>query len=106
TVADPFTGEPRAYAMPGGGRGYTRVPSLISVWSSAPFLLNNTVGIANGDPSVAGRIKVFDESIEQMLWPEKRQSDAVFGAKVGGTIDRTTERSVVTIPSGYVPDSM
>ena len=28
--------------MPAGGRGYTRVPSLISVWSTAPFLLNNT----------------------------------------------------------------
>ena len=32
----PATDEVR---MPAGGRGYTRVPSLISLWSTAPFLL-------------------------------------------------------------------
>ena len=42
TLYDPFTGEPMPYEMPAGGRGYTRVPSLISLWSTAPFLLNNT----------------------------------------------------------------
>ena len=36
-----------------------------------------------------------------MLWPEKRERDSVLGAKVPGTIDRTTERSDVTIPTGY-----
>ena len=41
TLYDPFTGDPMPYAMPAGGRGYTRVPSLISLWSSGPFLLNN-----------------------------------------------------------------
>ena len=30
TVHDPFTGKPRPYVMPAGGRGYTRPPSLIS----------------------------------------------------------------------------
>ena len=44
TVHDPFTGKPWQYTMPAGGRGYTRPPSLISLWSTAPFLLNNTVG--------------------------------------------------------------
>jgi hypothetical protein len=106
TVSDPFTGEARPYVMPAGGRGYTRVPSLISVWSTAPFLLNNTVGDANGDPSVEGRMKVFDQSIEQMLWPEKRKADAVFGTQLGGTIDRTTERSMITIPVGFAPDAL
>ena len=38
------------YQMPAGGRGYTRVPSLISLWSTAPFLLNNTVGPFDTDP--------------------------------------------------------
>ena len=37
TVYDPFTGKPLPYQMPAGGRGYTRVPSLISVWATAPF---------------------------------------------------------------------
>jgi hypothetical protein len=106
TLADPFTGEPRPYVMPGGGRGYTRVPSLISVWSTAPFLLNNTVGPFDGDPSVAARMKVFDASIEQMLWPEKREHDPLLGERVGGIIDRTTERSTVTVPSGFVPDAL
>jgi hypothetical protein len=106
TLYDPFTGEPMPYQMPAGGRGYTRVPSLIALWSSAPFLLNNSVGPFNGDPSVAGRMKAFDASIEQMLWPEKRERDSVLGAKVPGTIDRTTERSQVTVPVGFVPEAM
>jgi hypothetical protein len=106
TMYDPFTGEPMPYQMPAGGRGYTRVPSLIALWSTAPFLLNNTVGPFDADPSVAARMKVFDASIEQMLWPEKRERDSVLGAKLPGTIDRTTERSHVTVPSGYVPEAM
>jgi hypothetical protein len=36
TVQDPFDGTPRTYEMPAGGRGYTRVPSLVSLWSTAP----------------------------------------------------------------------
>jgi hypothetical protein len=82
------------------------VPSLISVWSTAPFLLNNSVGPFNGDPSVAGRMKSFDASIEQMLWPEKRERDSILGNKVPGTIDRTTERSEVVIPVGFVPEAL
>jgi hypothetical protein len=106
TLSDPFTGEPMAYAMPAGGRGYTRVPSLISLWSSGPFLLNNTVGPFSIDPSVAARMQVFDASIEQLLWPKLRERDSVLGAKVPGTIDRTTARSTITIPAGYVPESL
>ena len=106
TLYDPFSGEPMPYQMPGGGRGYTRVPSLISIWSTAPFLLNNTVGPFDSSPSVAARMKVFDASIEQMLWPEKRERDPVLGAKVPGTIDRTTQESQVTVPTGYVPDAL
>jgi hypothetical protein len=106
TLSDPFTGEPVPYAMPAGGRGYTRVPSLVSLWSQGPFLLNNTVGPFDTDPSVDARMRVFDASIEQMLWPEKREHDALLGTKVPGTIDRTTERSTITIPVGYVPEAL
>jgi hypothetical protein len=106
TVSDPFSGDPVPYAMPAGGRGYTRVPSLISLWSTAPFLLNNSVGPFDSDPSVASRMKVFEASIEQMLWPEKRQRDSVLGDKLPGTIDRTTERSQITIPVGFVPEAL
>ena len=50
TVHNPIDGSPWEYEMPAGGRGYTRVPSLISLWSTAPFLLNNSVGKFNSNP--------------------------------------------------------
>jgi hypothetical protein len=103
-VNDPFTGAQVDYKMPAGGRGYTRPPSLISLWSTAPFLLNNTVGPFDQDPSVDARMRVFQASIEQMLWPEKRTRDPVLGDKVPGLIDRTTARSFIRIPAGFLPD--
>src|SRR5882672_7211995 len=106
TLADPFSGERVPYEMPAGGRGYTRVPSLISLWSTAPFLLNNSVGPFDSDPSVATRMKVFDASIEQLLWPQKRDQDAVLTGRIPGAIDRTTQRSQLTIPVGFVPDAL
>ena len=104
TVHDPFTGAPHPYVMPAGGRGYTRPPTLISLWSTAPFLLNNSVGPYEHDPSVAARMRVFQASIEQMLWPERRTQDPVLGGKVPGVIDRTTARSFLIIPAGYIPE--
>ncbi len=100
----PVTGEARSYQMPAGGRGYTRPASLISAWSTAPFLLNNAVGKFNPSPSVAARMDSFQDSIEKMLWPEKREKDPVLGDKVPGVIDRTTQASYLRIPSGYLPD--
>ncbi len=106
TVYDPFTGAPRQYTMPAGGRGYTRPPSLISVWSTAPYLLNNSVGKFDPSPSVAARMGSFQDSIEKMLWPEKRDKDPVLGDKIPGVIDRTTETSYIRIAPGYVPDNL
>ncbi|WP_437672405.1 hypothetical protein [Sorangium sp. So ce131] len=103
TVHHPITGEPRPFKMPGGGRGYTRVPSLISLWSTAPFLLNNSVGKFNPSPSVEARMDSFEDSIQQMLWPERRDKDPVLGDKVPGMIDRTWERSYLRVPAGYLP---
>ncbi len=108
TVHHPITGEPREYDMPGGGRGYTRPASLISLWSTAPFLLNNSVGDFYPSGSVEDRLKSFDSGIEQMLWPEKRKGDRSFvtasGKKVPGIIDGTTETSYLRIPVGFLPD--
>jgi hypothetical protein len=92
--------------MPARGRGYTRPATLISLWSSAPFLLNNSVGQFDPDPSVDGRMRSFNASIEQMLWPEMRQKDSVLGDKIPGVIDRTTIRSFVYIPLSYLPDAL
>jgi hypothetical protein len=111
TVHDPFTGKPWQYKMPAGGRGYTRPPSLISLWSTAPFLLNNTVGqnAFEQDPSVDARMRVFQASIEQMLWPDKRERDPSLGNTNQGDpiylIDRTTQNSNISIPADYVPET-
>jgi hypothetical protein len=104
TVYHPVTGEPRSYRMPAGGRGYTRPPSLISLWSTAPFLLNNSVGKFDPSPSVEARMRSFQDSIEKMLWPEKRDKDSVLGDKIPGVIDRTTTTSYLRVPEGYLPD--
>src|SRR3984885_15060871 len=111
TVHDPFTGKPWQYKMPAGGRGYTRPPSLISLWSTAPFLLNNTVGgdAFEQDPSVDARMRVFQASIEQMLWPDKRERDPSLGNTNQGDpiylIDRTTQNSNISIPVDYLPET-
>lgn len=121
TVFDPFTAERRPYKMPAGGRGYTRPPSLIALWSSAPFLLNNSVGpfsyrteaTPQGQPyeatpmvGVEDRLKVFEPSIQQMLWPERRVQDSVLGSKVHGMIDRTTDVSWLVLAPAFVPDNL
>jgi hypothetical protein len=54
------------------GPGYYRVPSLVSLWSSAPFLHNNALGKFTSDPSVAGRLEAYNDAAEKLLWPDKR----------------------------------
>lgn len=75
-----------------GGRGYYRTPSLANVWATAPFLHNNSVGLYNGDPSVAGRLAAYESGMEQLLWPGRRP-----GLK---SIRRTTEKSRFEIEEG------
>ena len=104
TVHNPFTGEPREYEMPADGRGYTRPPTLVSLWSTGPYLINNTVGDFDPSPSVEARLRSFQSGIEQLLWPERRRKDPVLGDKVPGLIDRTTARSYVTVRAGFLPD--
>ena len=75
TVYNPVDGTPSQYDMPGGGRGYVRPASLISLWTSAPYLQNNSVGKFNWDPSVESRMDAFEDGIHKMLWPERRDRD-------------------------------
>jgi hypothetical protein len=97
-VSDPFTGARRPYTLPAGGRGYIRVPSLVSIWASAPYLLNNSVGVFNGDPSVAGRMAAFEDGMTKLLWPEKRAGLA--------SIYRTTQESALYVEKSYLPASV
>ncbi len=105
-VYHPVTGEPQMYQMPAGGRGYTRPASLISVWSTAPFFLNNTLGHFEEMPSVAARMRAFDDAIEQLLWPEKREHETLNGHVLPGKIDRTDHVSWLRVPAGYIPESL
>ncbi len=109
----PYTGEAKTFTMPAGGRGYTRPASLISLWSTAPYLLNNSVGRFEPSPSVEARLRAFDDGIRQMLWPERRDKDSLLGAKIPGVIDRVGDRApagyngqpaYVTVPAGYLPE--
>ena len=111
----PYTGKPDTMTAPGGGRGFTRPASLVSLWSTAPFLLNNSVGTFHEQPSVDERMKSFQDSIEQMLWPEKRAHDPVIGNKMPlaanglplpSEIARTTQISYLRVASGFLPNSL
>lgn len=109
-VKDPFTGEATDYVMPAGGRGYTRPASLASLWSTAPYLLNNTLGPDMGaysaNPTVEYRVQSFEASIRQMLWPETRTKDTLLGDKGVNEIYRTTTSSYLEVPRGYLPDKL
>jgi hypothetical protein len=93
TLVNPFDNTTFQYRIPGNGPGYYRPPSLISLWSSAPFLHNNTVGEDFGDPSVAGRIRAFNDGIERMLLLKPRVNK----------IWRTTATSYINVPLTYIP---
>jgi hypothetical protein len=64
TVHHPYSGAPRPYAMPGGGRGYTRPASLISLWSTAAYL--------RADPGRAARPTVHLLFPKPALLPKAR----------------------------------
>lgn len=90
----------------GAGPGRYRPHTLIGIWATAPFLHNNSVGAypASHDPargeaadvSVEGRLTVFERSIEELLWPEKRAGYA--------SIYRTTRDSSILLPRAVLPD--
>ena len=193
TVHHPVSGGVTALQPLGAGRGYTRPASLVSLWSTAPFLLNNAVGhydypytrdgyygagyggaaappyehgaadspaasvqavaytapsYGSGDaparrpgaatgydhpagasgattgtgygtgyashcpapddrdpylPCVDNRMRVFNESIREMLYPERRRKDTQTAVPVPGYIYRTTALSCAKVPKGYLP---
>lgn len=97
-VQDPLTGAERGYRMPGGGRGYYRAPSLVSVWATAPFFQNNALGYYTHDPSVAGRMRAFDDAAGKLLWPERRLGM--------GSIYRTSAESWLKLDEVYLPPAV
>ena len=94
-VNHPLTGAPIPYTMPGGGRGYMRVPSLVSIWASAPYFHNNALGRYIHDPSVAARMEAFDDAIGKLLWPERRLGMA--------SVSRTSAESWIVLDRDDLP---
>lgn len=100
--------------LPAGGRGYLRAPSLISLWSTAPFFQNNTLGKFDGRGTVEGRMASFDDSIHKLLNPDLRGQPqragevkvmytSIYGDKVPGLIDTLATDTYIKIPLKSVP---
>jgi hypothetical protein len=108
-IRNPINGTLMDYPLAGGGRGYIRPASLVSLWSTAPFLQNNTVGRFEWEPSVEARMRAFDDGIEQMLLVKKRDRDDMFkdpkydNDPTVGVIDRITVPSYVEVSENYIP---
>lgn len=94
-VTNPFDHSMSDFSLPDGGPGYYRVPSLIGIWATAPFLHNNAIGKYTNDPSVSGRLAAYQDAMEKLLWPEKRAGV--------NSILRTAADSYIEIPSSYLP---
>jgi hypothetical protein len=95
----------------GGGPGFYRVPSLVSIWATAPFLHNNSLGKFNNDPSIRGRLEAFDDAIRKLLWPAQRRASSSYNGATRerlerdqGLIWRTTEESYLSIAGVYLPE--
>ena len=94
----------------GGGPGFYRVPTLVSIWATAPFLHNNSLGLFNNDPSIEGRLKAFDDGIRKLLWPSRRTMSSSYNDATAsrlkadrGLIWRTDTDTYLTIPGIYLP---
>ena len=128
TVHHPVSGAPSSFQALGNGRGYLRPASLVSLWSTAPYLLNNSVGhedYAGGEyaagygdqgatcpaadandpylPCVENRLYQFDHAIRQMLWPQTRRMDDQTTEPVPGYIYRLSAPACLMVPKGYAP---
>ena len=97
-VWNPYHDRMEKFTVSGGGPGYYRTPSLISVWSSAPLLHNNMLGKYTGDPSVAGRMTAFQDAVDKLLWPEKRLGK--------DTIWRTSRECSLQIQAAVIPEPL
>jgi hypothetical protein len=89
-LPSPVKGETVNFKIPNGGLGYYRTPSLVSIWATAPFLHNNTLGLYNENPSVEGRVEAYTDAMEKLLSPEKRE----------GIISKTDRKTKLELPQG------
>jgi cytochrome c5 len=74
------------------GRGYYRTPSLWGIWTSAPFLNNNGLGVYNGGWDLQSRLAAYNDGMEKLLGLQPR-------AGVFAKTNRFT--ALTTIPIGF-----
>ncbi len=74
-----------------GNAAFYRTPTLVSIWATAPYFHNNSLGKYTGDPSLHGRMEAYEDGMRKLLWPETRD-----GIK---SIKRTT--SVTSLPDVF-----
>lgn len=77
------------------GIGFYRDVPLQAVWATAPLLHNNRLGAFNGDPSIEGRLAAYDDAMDKLLNPWKRD--------FLGSIQRTTAPITIPTPGGGLP---
>lgn len=117
---DPFSHTTNLFPAPGNGPGFYRPASLVGVWATAPLLHNNSVGVYLPDweearrVSVAGRLAMFDDAINKLLWKSKREltpsgeaglrdpSPSVWHGKDPGWIFRTDMETELRIPRAHI----
>ncbi len=101
-----------SYYLDGGGPGYYRPPSLISLWATAPYLHNNTLGVyepvlstnAPVNPgSVEARLAAFEDGITKLLWNQKRAQRGKYESAqpLAGDLRRSHSRAAARDP-GYI----
>ena len=115
---NPFSGQDEVYeprhkvaaGVPegGGGPGFYRPASLMSVWATAPFLHNNSLGHFNNDPSVKGRLEAFDDAIHKLLSMDRRLANSDYASpdqlqRDHGLIWRTPTDTYLQIRGSDVP---
>jgi hypothetical protein len=61
------------------------------------------VGRFEAGPAAAARLAAFQDGMEQLLWPEKRDKDEKLGDKLPGRVERTTAVSRLRVPAGMLP---
>lgn len=96
-------GRPIKYKGPDGGPGYYRTPTLISIWSRAPFFHNKALGAVDPatnqvvvpGPSVEDRVAAFETAAKMLLSPELRPKTTANGIEYPGYVKTTSSDSVL-----------
>lgn len=84
---------------PGEGPGFYRNMPLVGIWATAPFFHNNRLGRVVGDPSVAGRIAAYENAMDLLLNPEKRDESTSI-QRTNQPVQLPTPSGVLTLPAG------